>query len=381
MILQGRVTVNGRRAGLGDKADPATDDIRVDGERLHIQEARIYIIINKPMQVVTTVRAQEQEKRQTVRELVPVEGYLYPVGRLDADSEGLVLLTNDGELAQRLTHPRYHAAKVYNVVVQGRITDEALLIWRRGVMLEEGKTQPVEIKVLERGTKDTTLQITMQEGRKRQIRRIALRLGFPVRRLVRTHLATLSLGELQPGEWRHLTETEVAALKTSTGSMKAVPARVPRSQRPTGKREGPPRPAQRERAERREAQAREAGEYPERPPRRPRVSPLKPGQTPRKPGPHAKRRPVSRRGPGPARNPSGSNDGPTSGPPSGATSGPVPASSDKSSSKPRPQPSPAGKTGNRPTARPSGSPSGRSTSRPPKRMPKRPGARRRDDDR
>src|SRR3954467_12480034 len=104
MITQGRVTVNGHRASLGDKADPAVDDIRVDGARLEVENERVYVMLNKPMGVVTAVRAQEQERRRTVRDLVPLKGHLYPVGRLDADSEGLVLLTNDGEMAQKLSH-------------------------------------------------------------------------------------------------------------------------------------------------------------------------------------------------------------------------------------------------------------------------------------
>ncbi len=223
LIQQGRVTVNGKRAILGDRADLSVDDVRVDGERLKISTERVYIMLNKPLQVVTAVTPQHQETRQTVRDLIPIEGHLYPAGRLDADSEGLVLMTNDGDLAERLTHPRYQKAKVYEVTVHGRIPEEALEIWARGVMLDDGMTLPVQIKVLSRDPRTTTLQITMTEGRKRQIRRIASTLGYPVQRLVRTHFASLALGNLRPGEWRYLTEAEVAALRALANSLTMLP--------------------------------------------------------------------------------------------------------------------------------------------------------------
>ncbi|MCE7946273.1 MAG: rRNA pseudouridine synthase [Chloroflexi bacterium CFX4] len=223
LIQQGRVTVNGKRAILGDRADLSVDDVRVDGERLKISTDRVYIILNKPLQVVTAVTPQHQETRQTVRDLIPIEGHLYPAGRLDADSEGLVLMTNDGDLAERLTHPRYQKAKVYEVTVLGRIPEEALEIWARGVMLDDGMTLPVEIKVLSRDPRTTTLQITMTEGRKRQIRRIASTLGYPVQRLIRTHFASLALGNLRPGEWRYLTEAEIAALQALANSLNMTP--------------------------------------------------------------------------------------------------------------------------------------------------------------
>jgi 23S rRNA pseudouridine2605 synthase len=212
LITAGRVTVNGKVAGLGDKADPATDEVRVDGERLRFNTPRIYVIVNKPMGIVSTARPQEQETRRTVRDLIPLEGHLYPVGRLDADSEGLVLLTNDGDLAEKLTHPRYRKPKVYEVTLRGNISDEALDIWRSGIVLEDGPTLPVEIKVLRRESNQTVIQITMTEGRKRQIRRMANTFGHPVQRLVRTHLATLSLANLRPGEWRYLTAQEIKTL-------------------------------------------------------------------------------------------------------------------------------------------------------------------------
>jgi 23S rRNA pseudouridine2605 synthase len=243
LIEQGRVTVNGKRATLGEKADPARDDIRVDGVRLHIESARIYVLLNKPMGIVTTVHAQDQEQRRTVRDLVPVKEYLYPVGRLDADSEGLVLMTNDGELAQKLTHPRYEHPKVYEVALRGSVSDEALNIWRRGVVLDDGPTKPAEIRLLSRDNNATWIRITMQEGRKRQIRRIANTLGYPVTRLIRVQFDTLVLGVLEPGQWRYLTDAEIKALQDSAASTprrgRAGPApasRRPRSKTATGSR-------------------------------------------------------------------------------------------------------------------------------------------------
>jgi 23S rRNA pseudouridine2605 synthase len=218
MIEQGRVTINGKRAQIGDKANPAKDDIRVDGTRLKIEEQRVYIAINKPVGVVSAAMPQEQEHRKTVRDLVPFEGLLYPVGRLDVDSEGLVLLTNDGELAQRLTHPRYEHPKVYEVEVYGDIPDERLDIWRRGVELDDGRTLPAEVKVLIRSAQSTWIKITMKEGRNRQIRRIGETLGFPVKRLIRTQISSLKLNNMKPGEWRYLSDSEIKALNEAAQS-------------------------------------------------------------------------------------------------------------------------------------------------------------------
>jgi pseudouridine synthase len=238
MILKGRVTVNGQRANLGDKADLTTDDVRVDGARLRVNDERIYIMLNKPMGIVTAVTAQEQESRRTVRDLIPVEGHLYPAGRLDADSEGLVILTNDGDLALKLTHPRYDHPKVYEVALVGSVPDDVFDIWRRGVVLDDGPTKPVEIKVLTRDKEMTWIRVTMREGRKRQIRRIATTLGHPVRQLIRTQFDTLVLGDLRRGAWRYLTPTEVEVLQKSAAS---TPHRVRVRRRPEGEKSAAPR--------------------------------------------------------------------------------------------------------------------------------------------
>ena len=217
LIRQGRVRVNRRVATLGDKADPARDRITVDGEPLTFEE-RLYIMLNKPRGVLSSTEDELEEGRTTVTDLVPVDTHIYPVGRLDKPSEGLILLTNDGKLAHRLTHPRYEHEKVYEVTVEGRPKVAVLELWRQGVLLDEKMTAPAGVEVIELGDESTDLRITLREGRKRQIRRVAAMLGHPVRRLVRTHIGPLALGDLRSGAWRHLTATEVKALQKAAGT-------------------------------------------------------------------------------------------------------------------------------------------------------------------
>ncbi len=217
-ITQGRVSINGRIAILGDRGDPDTDDIRVDGTRLRISKERIYILLNKPMQVVTANMPNAQDKKQTVRDLIPISTHVFPVGRLDADSEGLVLMTDDGDLAEKLTHPRFEHPKTYEVTVYGAMPDEQLEKWRRGITLDDGPTAPAEVKVLERNTDHTVLRVVMHEGRKRQIRRTASLLGHNVKRLIRTHIGTLALGNLRIGDWRYLNAEEIESLQKLAGT-------------------------------------------------------------------------------------------------------------------------------------------------------------------
>lgn len=223
IIAEGRVTVDGRVAVLGDKADPAINRIAIDGRPLVISgnqdsdEALIYIALNKPRGVISSLEDEMEEGRTTVRDLIQIDDaiHIYPVGRLDKPSEGLVLMTNDGEMAHRLTHPRYGHEKVYIVTVEGSISDKVLDQWRRGVMLDDRITAPAPIEVIERETGNTKLRIILREGRKRQIRRIAAALGHPVRRLVRERIGPLALGDLKPGQWRYLSEQEVGQLVRS----------------------------------------------------------------------------------------------------------------------------------------------------------------------
>jgi 23S rRNA pseudouridine2605 synthase len=211
LIAAGRVSVAGQIAVLGTKADAARDAILVDGVPLKAAEAPVYIAVYKPRGVLST--ASTQEERKTVRELVETPGRLYPVGRLDFDSEGLMLLTNDGALANRLTHPRYGHEKEYRVLVARRPDEEQLAIWRRGVVLEDGyRTAPARVWVESPYGKGTWLRVVLGEGRKRQIRETGAQLGLPVAKIIRVRIGNLHLGSLKPGEWRYLSEAEVESL-------------------------------------------------------------------------------------------------------------------------------------------------------------------------
>ncbi len=221
ILRHGRVRVNGQQARLGDSANPARDNITVDGKRVHVIALHTYIALYKPTNVISTL--SDELERKTVRDLVPVEGHLVPVGRLDADSEGLVLLTDDGELTHLLTHPRYEHEKEYEVYVTGRPEGTALDRWRRGVELPDlddvtrdgGPTLPAQVEEIHSRARSegTWLRVIMREGRKRQIRRVAGMLGHPVRRLIRVRIGPLKLGNIKSGEWRHLTAREVEELK------------------------------------------------------------------------------------------------------------------------------------------------------------------------
>jgi 23S rRNA pseudouridine2605 synthase len=212
IIKEGRVQVNGKTAEIGQKADPQKDRIVVDGKVLGKPEKLVYVALNKPRNVISTVSSPDP--RKTVRDLVPLEGRLYPVGRLDIESEGLVLMTNDGELANRLTHPRYGCEKEYRVLVPRIPDDKQLSAWRHGVVLEDGyRTAPAKVSVESPAPKGAWLRVIMKEGRKRQIREIGDQLGLPVIRLRRVRIGTLQLGRLKPRQWRELTAGEVKALK------------------------------------------------------------------------------------------------------------------------------------------------------------------------
>ena len=181
---------------------------------------RLYIALNKPKGIISSLDDELEAGRTTVRDLVPLPGHLYPVGRLDKQSTGLILMTNDGNLAHKLTHPRYGHEKTYRVVVEGRISQEALKRWQSGVYLDGRKTAPTKITVVQQDVSFTRLEIVMREGRKRQIRRVANMLGFPVKQLVREKIGSLTLGNLKLGEWRHLTEKEVADLQAIVAASK-----------------------------------------------------------------------------------------------------------------------------------------------------------------
>ncbi|MFN8398588.1 MAG: pseudouridine synthase [Anaerolineales bacterium] len=211
-IIEGRVAVNGQVAILGQKADLAVDTIKIDGKTLSRPETMTYIALYKPRNVLSA--AEGPDDRKTVRDLIPVQGHLYPVGRLDFDSEGLILMTNDGDLTNKLTHPRYAHEKEYRVLVARKPDNEQLEAWRRGVVLPEGdRTQPANVHFISTSGKGAWIRVVMGEGKKRQIREVGKLLGLPVVRIIRLRIGTLKLGDLKPRQWRYLTDEEIRELK------------------------------------------------------------------------------------------------------------------------------------------------------------------------
>ena len=218
-ITAGRVRVNGMAAVLGQKADLSVDKVMVDGKTLAQTESLTYIALYKPRNVISAAKGQDD--RETVRDLIPVEGHLYPVGRLDFDSEGLILMTNDGELTNKLTHPRYGHEKEYRVLVASRPDEKQMDAWRHGVVLEDGdKTAPAEVNFLSTSGKGAWIRVVMGEGRRRQIRDVGRLLGLPVVKIIRLRIGTLKLGDLKPRQWRYLTENEVLELKGDKGKIR-----------------------------------------------------------------------------------------------------------------------------------------------------------------
>ncbi len=213
LIAAGRVTVNGEVVtSLGTKADPDRDAVAVDGRALELGVAHAYFALNKPRGCVTTM-SDPQGRPTIARFLPPLPPGLFAVGRLDMDTEGLLLITNDGELAARLLHPRYHVPKTYRAVVAGRPSDAELARLRRGIELDDGPTQPAEVEALGPRDDRTEARITIREGRKRQVRRMFSAIGHPVTELERTAFGPIELGDQPRGALRELTEHEVTALK------------------------------------------------------------------------------------------------------------------------------------------------------------------------
>jgi 23S rRNA pseudouridine2605 synthase len=209
LIRDGRVVVNGEPGELSTRVRSG-DVVEVDGTPVAAQ-ALAHVLLHKPPGVVTT--ASDPHGRPTVVELVDHPARVVPVGRLDADTTGALLLTNDGQLAHRLAHPRYGVAKVYEAEVEGEPDEEALAALRTGVELEDGTTAPAEARVLGTGDGSAVLELTLHEGRKHQVKRMCAAVGHPVLRLHRSRYAGLELGDLEPGEWRDLTPGEVKALR------------------------------------------------------------------------------------------------------------------------------------------------------------------------
>lgn len=213
LILDGRVQVNGKIVKeLGIKVDPDVDEVRVDGEICRIKMKPVYIIMNKPKGVLTTVK--DPFGRPTIIDLLAgVKERVFPVGRLDKDTEGLLIITNDGELSYKLTHPKHQIDKTYIAKVMGVPDEKDIRRLRKGIFLEDGKTAPAKVRILKKGKNFAVLEIIIHEGRKRQVRRMCEAIGYPVLSLRRTHIGNLVLRGLAPGEWRYMTEEEVNYLK------------------------------------------------------------------------------------------------------------------------------------------------------------------------
>jgi pseudouridine synthase len=210
LIVEGRVTVNGKVAILGDRADPAQDEVRVEGVPVNLDPNVRYYALHKPRGVVTTMR--DPQGRTDIRGFLPEGPRVFPVGRLDRDSEGLLLLTNDGDLANALMHPRFGVEKEYLAEVEGEPTARHAARLKRGVDLEDGHARAVDARVSARSGRRGAIRVVMTEGRKREVRRLLAAVGLPVTRLIRLRVGPVRLGRLAPGAVRELTHEEVVAL-------------------------------------------------------------------------------------------------------------------------------------------------------------------------
>lgn len=213
LITLGKISLNGKVVTqLGTKVIPDKDEIVVGNRKIkNALEKLVYIILNKPKGVVST--SKDTFGNTTVLDLVKSSARLYPVGRLDQDSHGLILLTNDGDLTLKLTHPRFHIYKIYLVTILGFVPDSKVSLLRNGVLLDDGKTAPAKVTIVRQGPRQTVLEITLWEGRKRQIRRMCAELHLHLTDLQRIAIGPLTLGDLKIGKWRNLLDSEISALK------------------------------------------------------------------------------------------------------------------------------------------------------------------------
>lgn len=213
LILDGRVSVNNKTVSeLGTKADPNKDIIKVNGKKIDTHKAKIYIALNKPFGVISS--RKDEKDRETVVDLIDTDEYIYPIGRLDYDSSGLILLTNDGEITNNLIHPKYEVEKVYVVYIQGFIPDSALEKFEKGIRLEDGYTAPAKVEIIREENKLTILEVTIHEGKNRQIRRMFDALGYEVTKLKRIRIGNIKLENLKAGEYRSLTNEEIKWIKS-----------------------------------------------------------------------------------------------------------------------------------------------------------------------
>jgi 23S rRNA pseudouridine2605 synthase len=225
LIEHRRVKVNGQLARLGDKVDPSKDEVEVDGSHVPLEPGLVYLLMNKPEGVVTT--AHDPEGRPTVLDLLDQETRVWPVGRLDIGTEGALVLTNDGTLTHRLTHPSYQVPKTYLAELSGHVSATDLKRLARGIDLEDGRTAPAKVQLLDRRPGACLVEITIREGRNRQVRRMFEALGHRVQRLVRTSVGPLQLGRLKGGTTRRLTPEEVRSLYAAV--TRPLPSRTQRA--------------------------------------------------------------------------------------------------------------------------------------------------------
>ena len=207
LIVEQRVTVDGEFAELGKKVDPETSQVEVDGLKIGIRQDLVYYLLNKPVGVITT--SKDPQERSTVVDLVPTHPRVFPVGRLDADTEGLILLTNDGDLTHYLTHPSFGIVKVYLVQVEVKPSRNAIRELRQGVELDDGITSPAKVSLVD----EKLLKIVIHEGRNRQIRRMCESVGHPVKRLIRSRIGPIVDRSLRPGSFRELTNQELKSMR------------------------------------------------------------------------------------------------------------------------------------------------------------------------
>ena len=209
LIVEQRVTVNGEFAELGEKVDPQTSQIEVDGLKIGVRQDLVYYLLNKPIGVITT--SKDPQERSTVIDLVPAHPRVFPVGRLDADTEGLILLTNDGDLTHYLTHPSFGIEKEYLVQVEAKPSRNAIRELRQGVELDDGITAPAKVSLVD----EKLIKIVIHEGRNRQVRRMCESVGHPVKRLIRSRIGPIVDRSLHPGSFRELTNQELKSIRKS----------------------------------------------------------------------------------------------------------------------------------------------------------------------
>ncbi len=216
LIDAGKVKVNGRVASIGDKVHPKKDTVTVNGKKIIKQKNLVYVMLHKPRGFITTM-SDEMDRKCVAQLIKDVPGRVFPVGRLDRDSEGMLLFTNDGEFANAMTHPTKHVPKTYRVTVRPDITEEQITALTTGIIIEDRKTAPAEVRIVTKEEGRVVLEITLYEGRNRQIRKMCEEIGLEVARLKRTAIGSIKLGMLKQGTWRNLNEDEVRKLMLAAG--------------------------------------------------------------------------------------------------------------------------------------------------------------------